>query len=77
MHACRVTHHGLYTDKYIRYMSSTCSHTSYGMLAEEPIGFLQPGDNQAKLMAPSARMRSSQCTQQCFYFGDIDKESNL
>lgn len=40
MHAWRVTHHGLYTDKYIRYMSSTCSHTSYSMLAEEPIGFL-------------------------------------
>lgn len=39
MHAWRVTHHGLYTDKYIWYMSSTCSHTSYGMLADELIGF--------------------------------------
>lgn len=38
---------------------------------------LQPGHYQAKLTAPLARMRSGQCTQQCFYFVDIDKEFNL
>ena len=38
MHAWRVIHHGLYTDKYIWHIPSICSHTSYGMLVGELIG---------------------------------------
>lgn len=78
MHAWRVTHHGLYTDKYIWYMSSTCSHTSYGMLADELIGFYGPEIIKRSWGHPSAWMRSVQCTQHCFLkTTNIDKELNL
>lgn len=74
MHAWRVIHHGLYTNKYIWYMSSICSHTSCSMWVSELIN-LQSRNHQAKLMDYSLSGAFTVCNNA--FKQQIYKELNL